>query len=873
MISPWMRLIAMVFLFVPSMIAHAQWSSDPASNNPICRAGNIQKAVESVSDGKGGAIMCWTDERSAKNFYTVYAQRIDRNGYVRWKENGIAVSPVSNSQVTPQIISDGTGGAIIVWSDTRSGTEDVYAQRIDSSGNALWKSEGVTVASGSTEQTAPKLASDGQNGAIITWSARTTSLQDDHIYAQRIDGSGKQLWVPEVELTTSDQFESTPTIAGDGSGGAYIAWAFYNNSEYDVYAQRLHANGSPYWPGGGVGIATNGGAQDTPTLVADGTDRAFLTYYDWGFGSTPSLKIAILKPDGTTAASFGATSTGGGQTNPHMANIGAGVIGITWGDGRVTGKKRTYAQIIDNTGKKSWAADGLEVSGRTGSQATPSIVSDGNGGVIVAWEDMTGGVTESDVYAQKISAAGALLWSNDGVPIGTAGRMQQMPGMVIDGENGAIVIWEDYRFSFSNPEVYASRVLTDGTFPLEPPILTLSSETIAFGAVSVGYSSTKTLTLENTGDAPVTIASVTPSDPRFTLTPESSTIPPNSSVDAEVRFAPTSKEALSAYIVIESNSVFSPDTLVVTGSGTATAAIEFDRRSVNFGNVSIGTTASLVLNISNTGNDTLTISNITTDNPLFTVAITSAVILPGGSISDTVRFTPTDPGLVSGQLTVTSNAPTSPTQLPIMGTGTIVLVVSLTIDPANIAFGDVDIGAYRDTTLNITNTGNDTLRIASFTSGDARFTLESPIEDIAPAASGTFTLRFSPDAAGPLSTVFTVTSNAESSPDTIAVQGTGREVTAVRSPEAFPGAFTLHGNFPNPFQASTVIRYDLETTAPVHLAVYDALGQRVAILLDEIQHPGVHTARWIPGHLTPGVYLLVMRVGLQAAYERMVLMR
>ena len=147
--SPRMCLYATFLFLAPVMLTHAQWNSDPSSNNPICLAGNIQKATQIVSDGKGGAILCWSDERSAQNFYSVYAQRIDRDGFVRWAENGIAVSPVSDSQARPEIISDGAGGAIIVWSDTRSGTEDVYAQRIDSSGNALWKAEGVSVADGS----------------------------------------------------------------------------------------------------------------------------------------------------------------------------------------------------------------------------------------------------------------------------------------------------------------------------------------------------------------------------------------------------------------------------------------------------------------------------------------------------------------------------------------------------------------------------------------------------------------------------------------------------------------------------------------------------------------------------------------------------
>lgn len=864
--------IAAILFIVSFMTTNAQWSSDPASNTPICRAGNIQKATRMVADGNGGAFLCWTDERAASNFYAVYAQHINKDGIVLWAENGIAVSPVMESQAKPEMISDGAGGVIIVWPDTRNGHSDIYAQRLDASGNALWAANGVPVATGSTQQTAPQITRDGQNGAIIVWSAHNVSAQDGHIYAQRINGNGNVLWSPELSLSSSDQFESAPCITGDGSGGAYLAWAFYNNQEYDVYIQRVSASGGQMWQSGGIPLTSPSGAQDTPALVADGTGKAFLTYTDWGSGSTPRLQVAVLNPDGSTAASLGVTSASGGQRNVRMANIGSGLLGIAWEDGRVSGKTRTYAQIISNTGTKSWAADGVEVSNRTGNQVTPFVIPDGNGGMIVSWEDMTAGITESDIYAQRFSANGAPQWSAAGAALGTAAKMQQSPAMTGDGAAGAIVAWEDYRTSFTNAEIYASHILADGTLPLEPAILTLSSYSVVFGSVGVGYSSTKTVTLTNTGDQPLTISAVTPGDPHFTLTPESNTIDPNGSVTAQVRFQPTTKDALSSFIVVESNSIFSPDTIAVTGSGTASAEIEVDRRSLNFGNVAVGLSKALVLTISNTGNDTLRVASIVSSNPVFTVSADSREILPGESFADTVRFTPTAQGPVTGELTLTSNAPTSPTTVSLAGEGT-VIEVTLNIDHTYIYFGEVPLGESRDTTLTVTNTGNDTLRITSFTSDDPHFTIETAIGDLAPTESLTFTIRFTPTAEGSLNKFLVLSSNAVSSPDTLVMQGAGIKVVSARPLQSTPGAFTLHRNYPNPFHASTSIRYDLAASAPVRLTIHDALGRLVATLVDETQHPGSFSVRWSPANAVPGVYFLALRVGAGESTRRMLLMR
>ncbi len=974
MIPQRMRLVvAMVFL-VPLMSANAQWKSDPSLNNTICQQGSRQHAPRIVSDGRDGAIICWYDERSGQNSFDIYVQRIDRDGFVRWTVNGVAVSVAPYSQLEPEMISDDAGGAIIAWTDGRNGNNDIYVQRVDSSGKMLWADDGLALTTDTTNQANPKIATDGKNGVIVAWNTGSGGFPPaSKVHAQRVSADGTPLWSAPALVSGNFRFSSAPSICSDGSGGAYVGFSFFDRPEYDVYAQRIDANGTKQWQANGVGIATGSGTQDSPLIVADGAGNAFLTYLDWGSGSIADLHIVVLKKDGTQAAAFRATSTSGGQLKPQLSNIGKGLLGITWQDGRVAGKTRVFAQIVDTTGAKRWTANGVEVSNRAGDQVTPYIISDGADGAFVAWEDKTKGALETDIYAQRLSDAGAPLWSNAGVAVCTAGKIQQFPWIIGDGRGGAIITWEDYRSSMTNPDIYASRLLADGSFPIGPPILSFSSKTVAFGAVGIGYSSTKNITLTNTGGVPVTITSINASDPHFSLTPDNNTIDPSGSVTAAVIFQPTTKNVLNAYIVVESNSVFAPDTVLVTGYGTGSAAIQTDKTSLSFGNVKTGSTKAMALQISNTGNDTLTISSIATNSPRFTVDIASRVLAPGSSFVDTVRFTPTVIGPVSASLTLTSNASTSPTVVPLSGTGA--AEVTMTIDLATISFGEVKVGSHKDTTVTIRNTGNDSLHISSFTSGNPRFTLETPLTAIGPAGVRTFTLRFTPDAAGPLGSSFTVTSNAvasphtinvdgigvavpaiafappqlafgpvdlgsrkdlvltisnpgggsltvtaisssnadfsplvqqfdvpgggsfgdtirftpslvgdrsgiltivsnaATSPDTVLVQGTGNDPSAVERLQAFPGTFTLFQNYPNPFQSTTAIRYDLETSAPVRVTVLNSLGQVADVLVDEMQDPGMYTVQWMPRGGAPGVYFYVLRVGTHEAFGTMVLMK
>jgi hypothetical protein len=89
-----------------------------------------------VSDGLGGAIVSWADLRSGN--VDVYAQHVLASGAVdaNWPTDGRAVCTAPNHQFDISMLSDGAGGAIVAWEDTRSGIDvyDVYAQRVQANG-------------------------------------------------------------------------------------------------------------------------------------------------------------------------------------------------------------------------------------------------------------------------------------------------------------------------------------------------------------------------------------------------------------------------------------------------------------------------------------------------------------------------------------------------------------------------------------------------------------------------------------------------------------------------------------------------------------------------------------------------------------------
>jgi uncharacterized protein YdeI (BOF family) len=91
--------------------------------------------------------------------------------------------------------------------------------------------------------------------------------------------------------------------------------------------------------------------------------------------------------------------------------------------------------------------------------------------------------------------------------------------------------------------------------------------------------------------------------------------------------------------------------------------------------------------------------------------------------------------------------------------------------------------------------------------------------------------------------------------------------------DGVPTEFALGQNFPNPFASSTAIEYALPEAARVTITVYDAVGRRVAVLVDEDLTTGFHRAEWDTRGLASGVYLYRIQAGDFVKTKKMSLVR
>jgi hypothetical protein len=369
------------------------------------------------SDGNGGAFISWHDILDSNS---LCVQHINASGSLMWDSSGVIIcSTTLSQQIVPKIASDGNGGAIIVWGDTRNGAnnnEDIYAQRINAAGLVQWTANGIAVSNASGFQGGSlQITSDGSGGAIIVWEDHRSGATVE-IYTQKVDAAGAMQWVTDGVLVNSVTGGSLyPQLIGD-AGGAIICWVDRRsgNTDWNIYAQKVNTGGVIQWALNGEAICLAPSNQTSPQLAPDGNGGAIITW------------------DEPVSAN---------NTNPNI-----------------------YAQLVNASGAAQWAPNGVGVCLAANGQRFPQLTSDGNGGAVITWQDArTNNIP--DIYAQKIDSDGSSLWTNDGVAVSTATFVQSYPYIINDGINGMIITWIDLRNDLTGQrdDLYAQRLNSDGS--------------------------------------------------------------------------------------------------------------------------------------------------------------------------------------------------------------------------------------------------------------------------------------------------------------------------------------------------------------------------------------------------------------------------
>ena len=385
------------------------------SGMPVCIAPGYQYGPLLAPDGAGGILAVWQDDRNGETNRGIYAQHLLADGSIApsWEPDGISLCPDSPNVCCPVAVADGAGGFIAAWLDTRnSGTtgSDIYALRMSGTGVVAsgWFSQGNAVCTAENTQVPDQLISDGAGGAYLVWSDyRTGNPNGDggDIYATRIRGNGRIApgWIADgTPVCTVQHTQQAARLASDGLGGVVLTWEDYRNyGGIDVYAQRLTPTGSvaPGWTVDGTAVVTGNSFQFSPELIGDGAGGALIAWQDGRDGTFDDVFAQHLRGDASLAPGW---VDGGVRVAQNPASRCCGVLAsdmlggaiIAWGAG--SGNGDIYAQHLTSD---------LPVATR------PSLVSATaeSGRVLLSWFASEGDATSASVYRRSESSEWTLL--------------------------------------------------------------------------------------------------------------------------------------------------------------------------------------------------------------------------------------------------------------------------------------------------------------------------------------------------------------------------------------------------------------------------------------------------------------------------------
>jgi hypothetical protein len=708
----------------------------------------------------------------------------------QWQKNGVNIAGANSaSYITPVTTTSDNGSAFRVVVSNSAGTATSAAATLTVNSAAVaptivGQPAGQTVTAGQTASFAVAATGSaplgyqwqkngvniaGANAAIYTTPATTTS-DNGAIFRVVVSNTAGTVTSAGATLTVNAA-AIAPTITAQPVSQTVTAG---QTASFSVSASGT-APLSYQWQKNGVNIAgANAASYTTPVTTTSDNGAAFGVVVSNTAGTVTSaaatltVNAAVVAPTITSqpvnqsvtvgqAATFSVTATGTAPLSYQWQKNGANIAGATSASyttpaTTASDNGATFRVLVSNTaGTATSAAATLTVSAVP---VAPTITAQ------PANQTVTAGQTATFVVAATGTAPLNYQWQKNGVNIAGATSASYTTPVTTTADNGAT--FAAVVSNTAGTVTSATALLTVNVAVVAPTITTQPvNQTVTAGQ-------TASFSVTATGTAPLNYQWQKNGANIAGATSASYTTPATTISDNGATFAAvvnnTAGSATSAAATLTVNPVPAP-------------VIQVNPTSMTFANTVVGNSLSQTLIIRNTGNATLTISQLTASGSGFSV---SGFALPlsvgaGQQTTITVVFTAPSVGTIPGNVSIVSNAAGSPTSVGLTGTG-IAATFTLGISPGSLSFGNVTTGTSSPAqNVVITDTGNSSVAISQITLTGAGYSMtggNTPVT-LAPSQNVTLAVQFSPNATGLVNGNISIVSNATGSPATVTLTGTG----------------------------------------------------------------------------------------------------
>ncbi len=831
--------------------------------------GTAYQSEASVAVDLGGQYsVVWKDYRNGTYPFDpdVYLQRLDTSLTSLGTNSVLTVELPDSLKETPDVALSQWGNGVVVWADYRNRNWDIYGQLIAADGSRIGSNFIVNIDGGVTQQHAPRVAVSPEGWFVVTWYDSRNG--NDDIYVQRFDASANRLGTNvKINSDPGTSRQAFPDVACDGAGHFTVVWVDWRNGVYpanpDIYARKFDTTMTPVAVDAMVNRDGSRRAQREPTIAADRRGNVAIIWSD-SSGAAELFDIVgqMIDVDGVIREeNFQAnTESDSAQLQADVALDGRNRY-ITWADKR-NGNYDIYASITqynDPTLVPTPAA--LQFDMLVGGTLPPAqqLQIDHYG-----YNSLNFRVLRSQSWLQVTPSSGVtpatvnVSIATDTLPFGTYVATLTLH----DVSNNDSTVQVSVRLNVAST------------------ILQLSEDTLHFQVFGgINDEDSQTLTISNPGVGELNWAAVEaidwlqvdpasgPNSSLVTMTVNGLTLTEGTLLDSiviQADGATNSHATVWLRVDVAANRPYlqlDPDSLfIATENPAAESAYAVVR---NAGSGSLAWTA-----VSNAS--WLILSPSTgIDNDTVNFSIDSTGLTPGRYVSS-VTFS--DPGayhpivtlpfvldyLAIGNDTIIvadlAMAPGESDSLPVLlvlhnSTHQVELPLSYNAQLASISSVSFGTGlpAYMTGALTLDSAQGLASIVVSSSPTDSLLAPGSyPVWLHLTAGAGTGVFELGEASAVNLAAAVVDSGGVRYHPTVLPGQVRIEGATAVEPDPVveLPTSFALAQNFPNPFNPTTSIVFQVPRLAEVQVEVFNILGQRVALLAQGIYPAGTHTVLW-----------------------------
>jgi hypothetical protein len=547
----------------------------------------------------------------------------------------------------------------------------------------------------------------------------------------------------------------TPTAAGSRYGSVTIT----DNAADSPQTVLLAGNGLPT-----PAVAFSPASLAFPNQIVNTTSAPL----NVTLSNTGSAVLSIVSI--TTSGNFAQTNTCG----TSLANGTSCTISVTFtptaggpraGTIIVTDNAAGSPQTVPLTGSgllapvvtllpKSLTFTGQAV-GSTSAPQTVTLTNSGSATLYISSVTASGDFAQTNTCGASVAVGANCVISVTFTPTAAGNRY----GSVTITDNAA-----------DSPET----VLLAGNGSSAPAVAFLPSSLTFPNQIVNTASAPQNVILTNSGGATLTITSIIASGNFSETNSCGASLASGASCTIAVTFTPSASGPLAGAVTVTDNAPGSPQTLPLNGTGVLASVVVLSPTNLTFSSQPVGTTsAAQLVTLANVGRTVLEFTSVTTTGDFGQTNGCPASLPAGASCVISVTFAPTAIGNRYGSVVITDNAPDSPQIIPLAGSGVPSAVV--TFSPTSLSFpSQITNTTSAPQLVTLANTGTAAMSITSIVSTTSEFSeLNTCGASLAPGASCTISVTFTPAASGPRAGAITVTDNAPGSPQTVPLTGSG----------------------------------------------------------------------------------------------------